>query len=193
MLHRGVTFWRCDGPHDTLTDQCYTWGLLPWAPLIGTSQNQEGNDYEFRGNMGSTLGLRWWGKGDGPAEPIPADFPWDWAKRTLRQYQEIRKFYYGDYYPLTSYSQATDVWMVYQLDLPELGEGLIVALRRPDSPYETARLKLRGLDESGRYEIVVLDTGAQKTYAGDALGRDGLEIALKSCPGSALLTYRRAR
>jgi alpha-galactosidase len=191
MLHRGTPFWRCDGPHDPLTDQCYTWALLGWIPLVGTSQNDTGNDYEFRSNMSSTLGLRWWGAGDAPAEPISADFPWDWAKRTLKQYLDIRKFYYGDYYPLTGYCPTEDVWMVYQLNLPESGEGLIVACRRSGSPYETAKLSLRGLDGAARYEFVNLDSREKSTFAGDVLHRDGLEISLKSRPGSALLTYRR--
>jgi hypothetical protein len=37
MLHRGTPFWRCDGSHDPVTDQCYTWALLSWVPLVGTS------------------------------------------------------------------------------------------------------------------------------------------------------------
>jgi alpha-galactosidase len=193
MLHRGTPFWRCDGPHDPLTDQCYTWALLSWVPLVGTSQNEKGNDYEFRSNMSSTLGLRWWGQGDAPAEPIPADFPWDWAKRTLKQYQDIRKFYYGDYYPLTNYSQAADVWLAYQLDLPESNEGLVVVLKRPQSPYQRGRLRLHALSADARYEIVDLDRGERRAVPGGALCNAGLEVNLEPAPASALLTYRRER
>jgi len=56
-----------------------------------------------------------------------------YAKAAIEQYLSIQRFYYGDYYQLTQYSQAKDVWMAYQLDLPETGEGLIVALKRPES------------------------------------------------------------
>lgn len=118
--------------------------LLPvTAAGSATSQDRAGDDYEFRSSMCSALCLNWWVSGDVPAERIPADFPFAWARQTLEQYLKLRPFYYGDYYPLTPYSQARDVWLAYQLDRPEQGEGLIVALRRPDSPYETARLALR--------------------------------------------------
>jgi alpha-galactosidase len=141
--------------------------------------------------MSSTLGLRWWGQGDAPAEPIPADFPWDWAERTLKQYQTIRKYYYGDYYPLTSYSQADDVWMVYQLTLPEAGEGALVVRRRSESPYETAKLRLRGLAAAANYTIEDLDSGMTRTAAGEALLQSGLEVALPERPGSAIYVYRK--
>jgi alpha-galactosidase len=193
MLRRATPFWRTDGPRDPIAHQCHTWGLMLWVPLSAASEDRKGDDYEFRSSMCSALATNWWSPGDVPADPIPADFPWDWAKRTLEQYLKIRKCYYGDYYPLTGYSQARDVWMAYQLDLPESGEGLVVALRRPESPYETARLKLHGLEAGAQYEITNLDTNQKQTLAGQTLLTDGAEVSLKSCPGSALLTYRRAR
>ena len=192
MVRRGTPFWRTDGPRDAIAHQCHTWGLMLWLPLSAASEDRAGDDYEFRSSMCSALATNWWSPGDVPAEPIRADFPWDWAQRTLKQYLEIRKFYYGDYYPLTNYSQAADVWMAYQLDLPETGEGLIVVLRRPESPYETARLKLRGLGGAARYEITNLDSGAKTAQAGEVLCEAGLEITLNARPGSALLTYKRA-
>jgi alpha-galactosidase len=192
-LHRGTAFWRSDGPHDPLTVQCYTWALLGWVPLIGTSQNQEGDDYEFRSSMSSTLALRWWGKADAPAGPIPADFPWDWAKRTLKQYRGIRRFYYGDYYPLTAYSQNDDVWMVYQLNLPESGECAVVALRRSESAYETAKFRLRGLDAAATYSVRDMDSGKSRTTTGGVIMETGLEITLPSRPGSAIVVLRKLK
>ena len=116
-------------------------------PLSATSQDRAGDDYEFRSSMCSSLCLNWWVAGDVPAERIPADFPFDWARAHPGSVPaSCEPFYYGDYYPLTGYSQARDVWMAYQLDRPDLGEGLVVALRRPESPYESARFPLRGLE-----------------------------------------------
>lgn len=188
---RATPFWRTDGPRDPIAHQCHTFGLLPWVPLSATSQDRAGDDYEFRSSMCSGLCLNWWVSGDVPAERIPADFPFAWAKRTLAQYLDIRPFYYGDYYPLTGYSQARDVWMAYQLDRPEQGDGLVVALRRPESPYETARLVLHGLESAAQYLVKNLDSGAETTHLGSELSGEGLAVALGKRPGSALLTYRR--
>ena len=188
---RATPFWRTDGPRDPIAHQCHTYGLLPWVPLSATSQDRATDDYEFRSSMCSALCLNWWVAGDVPAERIPADFPFDWARRTLEQYRKLREFYYGDYYPLTPYSQARDVWLAYQLDRPDRGEGLVVALRRPDSPYETARFVLRGAAPDAQYLVTNLDSGEQHRLSGSELGREGLPVLIRQHPGSALVTYRK--
>jgi len=114
-----------------------------------------------------------------------------YAKAAIEQYLSIQKFYYGDYYPLTKYSQAKDVWMAYQLDLPETGEGLIVALKRPESKEGRQTFKLKGLDAGESYEITNLDTKKTWTVEGGRLMGSGLEIDLAHQPDSALIQYRR--
>lgn len=188
---RATPFWRTDGPRDPIAHQCHTYGLLAWVPLSATSQDRARDDYEFRSSMCSGLCLNWWVAGDVPAERIPPDFPFDWAKRTLEQYLKLRPLWYGDYYPLTGYSQARDVWMAYQLDRPELGQGLVVALRRPDSPYQSACFPLHGLDESATYQVTNLDTGEKWDVTGRDLGRAGIEVVIPARPGSTLLLYQR--
>lgn len=188
---RATPFWRTDGPRDPIAHQCHSYGLMAWVPLSATSQDRAGDDYEFRSSMCSSLCLNWWVSGDAPAERIPAGFPFDWARKTLAQYLELRPFYYGDYYPLTAYSQARDVWMAYQLDRPDLGQGVVVALRRPQSPYESARFPCHALDEHATYKVTDLDTGIHTTHAGNELLRSGVAIRVESQPGSALLLYER--
>ena len=190
-LGRATPFWRTDGPRDAIAHQCHTYGLLAWVPLSATSQDRPEDDYEFRSSMCSSLCLNWWISGDAPAEAIPATFPFAWAKRTLAQYLKLRQFYYGDYYPLTGYSQARDVWMAYQLDRPDLNQGLIVALRRPDSPYQAARFPLHGLAPAATYQITDLDSGTRRTQSGDELLRQGVPVAVTARPGSALVLYER--
>ena len=141
--------------------------------------------------MCSALCINWAHSGDGPCERLPENFPFAWAKTALDQYLELRQYYYGDYYPLTGYSQATDVWMAYQLDGPAPGKGLVVALRRPGSPYQSARFGLHGLDASASYRITNLDSKQQVTLSGSELTRNGLEVVLPTKPGSALLVYER--
>ena len=190
-IGRATPFWRTDGPRDPIAHQCHTYGLLPWVPLSSTSQDREGDTYEFRSSMCSALCVNWAHSGDGPCPPLPDNFPFAWAKATLDQYLTLRPFYYGDYYPLTAYSQATDTWMAYQLDRPDLGTGMVVALRRPESPYGSARFPLRGMDLKRPYRITNLDTKAQVTRSGTELARDGLDAVLDTKSASALLLYER--
>jgi len=188
---RATPFWRTDGPRDAIAHQCHTYGLLPWLPLSATSQDRVRDIYEFRSSMCSSLCLNWWVDGDAPAQKIAADFPFDSARAILEQYLAIRDFYYGDYYPITDYSQAGDVWMAYELNRPAQGKALVVILRRPSSPYETASFPLRGLDARASYRVTNLDSKEQAQRSGEQLSGGGLEVSLKAKPGSALLLLER--
>jgi alpha-galactosidase len=186
---RATPFWRTDGPRDAIAHQCHTYGLMAWVPLSATSQDREGDDYEFRSSMSSSLCLNWNHSGDGPAGAFGADFPFDWAKRTLNQYVGFRDYYLGDYYPLTEYSQSADQWMAYQLNRSK--DGLVVVLRRPQSPYEEARFPLRDLEPAANYQVTNLDTGVQSLVTGSDLMKKGLLVAIASKPGSALFKYMK--
>lgn len=190
-IGRATPFWRSDGPRDAIAHQCHTFGLLPWVPLSATSQDRAGDDYEFRSSMCSALCLNWWISGDAPAERIPENFPFGWAKKSLDRYLDLRPFYYGDFYPLTGYSQANDVWMAYQLDRPGAGDGLVIVLRRPGSPYETARFQLQQMAANARYQVTDLDSREALEWTGRDLISPGLRIVVGQAPGSALFTYRR--
>ena len=187
---RATPFWRTDGPRDAIAHQCHTYGLMSWVPLSATSQDRPGDDYEFRSSMCSSLCLNWWVSGDVPAERVPATFPFAWARTILQQYLQIRPYYYGDYYPLTGYSQAKDLWMGYQMDRPGEGDGMVVALRRPESPYESARFPLKGLNATAIYQVTTQGEEGTREYSGSQLIQDGLPVNLKSSPGSAVIIYK---
>jgi len=67
---------------------------------------------------------------------------------------------------------------------------MVLAFRRPQSPYVTARLALKGLSPEARYELAFEDSGTRRTCAGRELA-EGLDVTIESVPGSALITYRR--
>jgi alpha-galactosidase len=188
---RATPYWRSDGPRDAIAHQAHTWGLLPWVPLNATSVDVAGDDYNFRSGMSSSLCLNWWVSDDKPAEIIPDSFPFAWARKTLDQYRGFRKYYYGDYYPLTAHTTVPDTWMAYQLDRADLHEGLLVVLKRPQSPYPTARLRLRELERDARYQVELLDGGAARLHTGRELMEQGLEVQLEKAPATALVRYRR--
>ena len=60
----------------------------------------------------------------------------DWAKfrRLADQWRRIAPCYLGDFFPLTPYSLAEDVWLAWQFDRPDLGEGMVQVFRRQANP-----------------------------------------------------------
>jgi len=197
-LGRTTPLWRTDyavGHRDPTASQCHLYGLLLWVPVNGTGSGYvtDCDEYAFRSTMGPALAVGLWGQGDASQGRIPEDYPFDRARRLLREYLDVREYYYGDYYPLTEYSRAEDAWMAYQLHRPDLEDGVVVVLKRPLSAYTRAVFQLRGLRPDGLYETTDLDTGAVSELGGAELMGSGLPVELPGKPDSALLRYRAKR
>jgi alpha-galactosidase len=184
-MGRSTALWRTDWPQDAIHRQCHTFGLLSWVPLNMSdgAVMTKGSEYEWRSAMTAGLNVKLPEQDDEESAR--------YAKAAIEQYLGIQRFYYGDYYQLTKYSQAKNVWMAYQLDLPESGEGLIVALKRPANKEGRKALRLKGLDGEASYQLTNLDTKKSWTVSGSQLMDAGLEIELAHQPDSALIQYRR--
>ena len=114
-------------------------------------------------------------------------------RRLLNEYLSVRQYLFGDYYPLTPYSLANDVWMAWQFDRPDLGEGMVQAFRRPDSFYKAATFKLRGLEPEADYVVRDLDANDATQRTGRQLMEEGLDVILADCPSAAVITYRKVQ
>jgi alpha-galactosidase len=190
---RATPFWRTDGPRDAVAHQCHTYGLMAWIPLSATSQDLEGNDYEFRSSISSGLCINWDHQGDRPQKPLYPEFPFAWGKQVLDQYVALRHLYYGDYYALTPWTADRTQWLAWQFDRPETGEGMVQIFRRKDSQYESMRLHLHGLDPAATYVFTSLDNASETRASGQELMQHGLSVAINTQPVAVLLTYRKAR
>ncbi len=184
-IGRATALWRTDWPADAIHRQCHTFGLMSWVPLHMSegAELKKGNEYEIRSAMTAGLNVKLPPQDD---EKTMRD-----AKALIEQYLAIQKYYYGDYYPLTPYSQAADAWIAYQLHLPETDEGLVVVLKRPKSAEKSRRLRLLGLERDKSYDLVNMDSSQGQTVAGSMLMDEGLEVPLNGQPDSALVRYRR--
>jgi len=193
-IGRSTALSRTDFVGDLVANQCHTHGLLHWVPLNTTSAGNLStkNEYRIRSSMTTGLSYGLFTRGDGPqGETDYSHFPFAEVKRSLERHVAIQRYFYGDYYPLTEYTQAGDAWIAYQLDLSDEGEGMVVALKRPPSKYTRAIFQLKALRREAVYEITNLDTSENKTLTGGELMDKGLEAVLLNKPDSALLCYRR--
>ena len=192
-LGRSTPFWRTDFPANLTGKQCHTYGLSFWVPINATGGVTLGrdSDYAWRSTFSSSVVFGLFGNGDvGQAAPASKRFPIEKAKAALEQYRRIQPCFLGDYYPLSPYSQALDVWMAWQFHRPDLGEGFVQAFRRDGSFYESARFKLRGLEASARYRVTSLDAPEEKDMTGRELMEQGLPVSITDQPGAAIITYR---
>ncbi len=195
-ISRCLPLWRTDFPNSNTGKQCHTYGLLRWVPLNSTTVGNLGNGtiYDLRSSMCSGLVFSLFDDGvHTQPQKDYVGFPFDRVKKVLERQRKIETYFYGDYYPLTEYSQAEDAWEAYQLDLTDKQEGLIVVLKRSRSDYVSAIFPLRALDHFGFYEMSDLDKRKRWLVPGSKLIKPGLELALPNKPDSALILYRRIR
>ena len=196
-MRRSVPLWRSDYAFEPIGEQCMTYGISFWLPFQGT------------GTVASTQ-AQYYGDGFSPVEPyafwsnaspsISCGFDLrvkniDYAtlRKLFAQFRELSPNYYGDFYPLTAYTTEKSMWIAWQFDRPEAGQGMIQVFRRAESPFETARFMPQGLDPAAEYEIRDIDRGQPRKMTGKELMEKGLIVAIDEKPGLANLVYRKAQ
>ncbi|HOZ45196.1 MAG TPA: alpha-galactosidase [Candidatus Hydrogenedentes bacterium] len=193
-LSRATPFWRTDFPAGPTPKQCHTYGVSFWVPLnaTGAVNPAKDNDYAMRSAWAGSLVFGLFEPGEASqARAHPDAFPFPQAKAALQQYNDVRKYFLGDYYPLTDYSQAEDAWMAWQFHRDDLGAGIVQVFRRPASICETGRIPLRGLESNATYRVENLDTHGVQRVTGTDLTDSGLGVSLLERPSSALFIYTR--
>ena len=188
-LRRSVPLLRSDyplgGAHPSIADgqQCHTMGLSLWIPHHGTGLGIA-DAYAMRSAFAPAFRIGW------DVRNRSIDLPL--LRKTVEDFRRTEEFWLGDFYPLTRWSLAGDVWLAWQFDRPEAGKGFVQAFRRADSPYETARFRLRGLDPAARYAVADLDApGQARELSGRELTELGLPVTLPAQRSSAILIYAR--
>lgn len=180
---RSAPLWRSDYYHYYDTDglQNQTYGLEFFLPIHGTGSLNT-DKYSFRSSMSSALIYNW--KVTNTQASIPE------MQQCLKEFHEIRPYYYEDYYPLTGTGDITplNIWIAYQLHRPSDDSGIIVAFRRPECEEDRINVNLRGVTPKKEYKITNMDTGKVLNMSGKEL-TDGLMLELENPRSSLLLKY----
>jgi len=188
-ISRSVPLWRSDyqcWPFDPLSMQTQTQGLAPWVPL-SAAVCELPTRYALRSALGPGLVTHW----SSQALESGTHFRLDEIRQLMAEAVAMRKYFYGDFYPLLSFSLAADAWAAWQYDRPDLGEGMVVAFRRHESPFPCWQAKLQALDPEAEYELYSWDDNSTRRVYGKALMTEGIGITIEEKPGSVLLVYKR--
>ena len=181
-LRRSVPLLRSDCFSPAESQQAHTLGLALWLPYFGSGM-APGDVYWYRSCLfpASRIGI----------DTRTKDQDYSLLKKMMAEFHAVEDYLLGDFYPLTAHQLTLDVWVAWQFDRPELGQGMVQAFRRDQSPYETARLRLRGLDPEAVYRLHDFD----QTHPWEARGRDlletGLLVRLPQPRSSCLIRYER--
>jgi alpha-galactosidase len=184
-LRRSVPLLRSDYIIEPVSQQLHTYGIAFWIPFYGTGVNSA-EPYVFRSQTSCPHTTACY-------DMRNREIDYAEVRRLYKQWRQVAPYYFGDYYPLTSYGTGNDVWMAWQFNRPEQGDGMVQAFRRADSIYESARLRLRGLDPDATYLVRNLDAARGAKLAGRELMQQGLLISLPARPQAAVIVYHRAK
>jgi alpha-galactosidase len=188
-LMRSVPLWRSDtgcSPGHADWDQSQALGLSRYVPLY-TACAWEPSRYVVR--SAATAGLIT------QFDYLDPAFRADRAAAVLAEAKADRKFWYGDFYPLTAASTAPDGFAAWQLHRPDLDAGLVLAFRRRTCPYPTLEADLRAVRPAGRYRVESVDDAGQRVVRilkGRELA-DGFELHLPVRGSSLRVRYEATR
>jgi len=179
-LHQESDYW-----FDNEVDQAQIWSLSQYLPNnVFDTPLIRLDDYSFHSTMACSLIPGW--IADEPG------FDTTRAKKLMDRYRELRHLLVGAWYPLLPYSRDPRHWMAYQFHRPDLNEGMMLALRRPESPYPTADLALHGLDPDATYELTSDVTGKKTTARGSELMKL-FQPVISEPHRSELIVYREVQ
>ena len=197
-MRRSVPLWRSDYAYEPIGHQCMTYGISMWLPFHGTGTVATTDAPYYGGGVTPVQPYAFWSNaapslGSG-IDVREKGIDYAELRRLFGAWRDIGKFYYGDYYPLTPYSQADDAWIAWQFNRPESGDGMIQVFRRPKSGEDSKVLILRGLDTSATYEVTQFEGKnalSVNKFLGTKLTTTGVKLTLTKCPEVAVLIYKR--
>jgi alpha-galactosidase len=194
-MRRAVPLIRSDHLFEPTSQQCHHRQFAQWIPYHGAGYVIGGSTigfkglpanvdvYHFRANMSPSLTLCY--------DMRSKDLNYALAKRLFAELKRIGPDFLGDFHPLTDYSLANNVWMAWQYNRPEAGQGMVQAFRRQDCSEATQVFRLRGLDPAAQYEMANFDVESATIMSGKDLMDKGLTVEIKDKPGAAVIVYRR--
>lgn len=196
-MRRAVPLWRSDYAYEATGHQCMTYGISLWLPYHGTGTVASASAPYYGGGFTKVEPYAFWSNaapslGSGIDVRVK-EIDYKTLRRLYNQWRNVSQYYYGDFYPLTTWTRDNTVWMGWQFDVPERGEGVVQVFRRPQCIYRAADLQLRGLDPGARYIATDLDQNKPLEMTGQDLIEKGLPVNIPDRPGAAVIAYKKVQ
>ena len=184
-IRRSVPLWRSDtgcAPGHADWDQVQALGLGLYLPL-SSSCAWEPRAYVMRsaGTAGAIYQFDF----------LNPKFAVEQASSAVAEIKANQKYWYGDFYALTSAGSGADRWAAWQLHRADLDSGIVLAFRRADCPYPVLQTGLRAVDATKRYTVEFIDEDwrTEKAERTGAQLRADFELRMPRRGTSLLIRY----
>ena len=114
------------------------------------------------------------------------------AKPLIAEARENQPYWYGDFYPLTPCSTASDQFIAYQFHRSDLDAGVVLAFRRPECNLLGIIVGIQAVNPERQYLVDLVDEAGEKatrTLSGAEL-KENLPLRLPGKGSSLLVRYR---
>lgn len=191
LIPRSVSLCRSDCQcFDNLNPeitQVHNMNFSTWVPLTATFTGMSYDNYRMRSTYATGIQLTYTFDGlyDFGNDPEKMS----WLKKMCEEYIAVRKYFYGDIYPLTKPIKDSTSWCVTQWDRPEHKDGMLQVFKRENSPYVNAVFALHKIDPSRKYLFTDLD-GGEFTIEGSDLAENGLSLTIKEKQVAKIYIYK---
>ena len=170
-LRRSIPLWRsdlqCPANYDVEGTQNHGQSFPLWLPYSGTGSGRSLDEYRIRSSYAPALTTNYFYSDKEKYDDIEKMHAF--IAKYFEEFKKVRPYLTEDFYPLTELSMKNDTWCANQYHNPDTSCGIVQIFRRPDSPYESAYLKLYALCEDSEYVFEDVDGGSFIAKGSDLL------------------------
>ena len=194
---RSIPLWRSDNTCDMVGDdpntilmaavknQLMSAGLNRYLPYSTVGQMGP-EPYSFRSGFNGGI--------DFAQDIRSAKYPRELLRKGIAEGKRLRKYWTGDFYPLSEVTTDIRAWCVMQYHRPTEGDGIVTAFRRHASPYSGYDCHLREINPHATYQVTMYhDYEPEKPVTMRGADLEHLSLAIGICPGSVLVEYKKVK
>lgn len=188
-MRRSIAIHKTDADYSNFTrKQAMHLSFYQWLPYFGTLVNGPG----YKGNP-EKYAYR-------SANVIWCAYTYDVRKSAeendiaaglvaMEEWRDTNMYYYGDYYPLTEWSNDETKWIGWEFYDEEKQGGILQFFRR-DENEETERIvKVYGVDADKNYLVHDYDANSETVMTGQTLSEQGIVVKIPEKHSSALIKF----
>jgi alpha-galactosidase len=194
---RALVLWRSDNTCDMLDHDPQTITLAALKNQLMSAGLNRYLPFSTVGQMGATPYLFRSGFNGGIAfgEDVRGhDYPRELLTQGIAEGKRIRRYFHGNFYPLSEANTNPRDWCVLQYHLPAEQAGMVLAFRRDQSPYGSYTCNLREIELSAAYQVRMYygyDPAPPIAMKGSDLSR--FDLTIREQPGSVLVEYEQMK
>lgn len=190
-LRRAVPFFRsdyqCNFNECSEVLQTHHAGISAYLPYTGCTTKTKADTYAARSSYSSS----WGGAFYNAVFHSMSEEDFTWAKERVDEYRRIRPYFNCDIYELGAKVFDDSSWCIRQYHDTETDSGMIMAFRRPKSPFDRVTIPLHGVCREQDYCVENMDTGKVEILSGETCRTDGITLCLPNKRESLILLYRK--